>query len=81
MRRCPGPDSHGSKSHDVPDARIACLKQVISHRDRISMERRENVYRQALLDGADNREALQAVIGLVIAETGPEDTRTSPRPG
>lgn len=45
------------------------------------MERRENVYRQALLDGADNREALQAVIGMVIAETGPEDTRTSPRPG
>ena len=41
-----------------------------------SADRQEDVYRQAILDGAESHEALQAVVDLVIAETDPGEERT-----
>ena len=48
---------------------LARIPRIISEGN--SADRQEDVYRQAILDGADNREALQMVVDLVIAETEP----------
>ncbi len=42
-----------------------------------SADRQEDVYRQAMLDGADSAEALRAVVDSVIAETEREDASAS----
>ena len=51
------------------EAALARIPRIISEGN--SADRQEDVYRQAILDGADNREALQKVVDLVIAETEP----------
>ena len=51
------------------EAALARIPSIISEGN--SADRQEDVYRQAILDGADNREALQKVVDLVIAETEP----------
>ncbi|MXY64399.1 MAG: YbdK family carboxylate-amine ligase [Gammaproteobacteria bacterium] len=48
---------------------LARIPSIISEGN--SADRQEDVYRQAILDGANNREALQKVVDLVIAETEP----------
>ncbi len=54
---------------------LARLPRIIAQGN--SADRQEDVYRQAVLDGLDNREALRAVVDQVIAETERADTRTS----
>ena len=54
---------------------LARIPRIIAEGN--SADRQEDVYRQALLDGANNLEALQATVDLVIAETDPEVARTS----
>ncbi len=56
-------------------AALARIPRVISEGN--SADRQEDVFRQAIVDGADNCEALQQVVDLVIAETDPGDARTS----
>ncbi|MDE0280135.1 MAG: YbdK family carboxylate-amine ligase [Gammaproteobacteria bacterium] len=51
------------------EAALARIPSIISEGN--SADRQEDVYRQAILDGANNREALQKVVDLVIAETEP----------
>ena len=46
-----------------------------------SADRQEDVYRQTMLDGADNREALRVVVDSVIAETEREGAATSAATG
>ena len=56
------------------DARSLGCEESLARIERIvaqgsSADRQEDVYRQAMLDGADSREALRAVVDSVIAET------------
>ena len=56
------------------DARALGCGEAVARAPRIvaegnSADRQEDVYRQAMLDGADSREALKAVVDSVIAET------------
>ena len=56
------------------DARALGCEEAVTRAPRIvseggSADRQEDVYRQAMLDGADSGEALRAVVDSVIAET------------
>ena len=56
------------------DARALGCEEAVARAPRIvsegsSADRQEDVYRQAMLDGADSGEALKAVVDSVIAET------------
>ena len=56
------------------DARALGCEEAVARAPRIvseggSADRQEDVYRQAMLDGADSGEALRAVVDSVIAET------------
>ena len=58
----------------VEDARALGCEDALARIERIiaegsSADRQEDVYRQAMLDGADGEEALRAVVDSVIAET------------
>ena len=64
------------------DARALGCENALARVPRIiaegnSADRQEDVYRQAMLDGAGSREALRAVVDSVIAETEREGARTS----
>ena len=59
------------------DARTLGCEAALARTERIvaegsSADRQEDVYRQAMLDGADIGEALRAVVDSVIAETEDE---------
>lgn len=54
---------------------LARIPNIIA--DGNSADRQEDVYRQALIDGADNHEALQAIVDSVIDETERTDTPVS----
>ena len=60
------------------DARALGCEDALARIERIvaegsSADRQEDVYRQAMLDGADSQEALRAVVDSVIAETERDD--------
>lgn len=61
------------------EAPLARLSRIIAEGN--SADRQEDVYRQAMLDGADGQEALRAVVDSVIAETGREGERASTASG
>ena len=54
------------------EAQLARIPRIIAEGN--SADRQEDVYRQAMLDGADSPEALRAVVDSVIAETERDDT-------
>lgn len=49
------------------EAALARIERIVAEGN--SADRQEDVYRQAMLDGADGKEALRAVVDSVIAET------------
>ena len=53
------------------EAQLARIPRIIAEGN--SADRQEDVYRQAMLDGADSPEALRAVVDSVIAETERDD--------
>ena len=57
------------------EAQLARIPRIIAEGN--SADRQEDVYRQAMLDGADSPEALRAVVDSVIAETERDDTNAS----
>ena len=61
------------------EAQLARIPRIIAEGN--SADRQEDVYRQAMLDGADSPEALRAVVDSVIAETERDDTNASTSAG
>ena len=61
------------------EAALARIPRIIAEGN--SADRQEDVYRQAMLDGADSPEALRAVVDSVIAETEKEGARASASEG
>ena len=66
------------------DARALGCETALARIERIvaqgsSADRQEDVYRQAMLDGADSEEALRAVVDSVIAETEHEFVTANPQ--
>ena len=66
------------------DARALGCETALARIERIvaqgsSADRQEDVYRQAMLDGADSGEALRAVVDSVIAETEHEFVTANPQ--
>ena len=57
------------------EAQLARIPRIIAEGN--SADRQEDVYRQAMLDGADGPEALRAVVDSVIAETERDDANAS----
>ena len=57
------------------EAALARIPRIIAEGN--SADRQEDIYRQAMLDGADNAEALRAVVDTVIAETEREGAAVS----
>ena len=57
------------------EAALARIPRIIAEGN--SADRQEDIYRQAMLDGADSPEALRAVVDSVIAETERESARSS----
>ena len=57
------------------EAQLARIPRIIAEGN--SADRQEDVYRQAMLDGADSPEALRAVVDSVIAETEWDGTNAS----
>ena len=93
----PHPDGRGGRTDvaDLVDELVATLagdaralgcEAALARIPRIvalgnSADRQEDVYRQAMLDGADGPEALRAVVDSVIDETEREVAGASPPPG
>ncbi|MDE0172032.1 MAG: YbdK family carboxylate-amine ligase [Defluviicoccus sp.] len=61
------------------EVQLARIPRIIAEGN--SADRQEDVYRQAMLDGADSPEALRAVVDSVIAETERDDTNASTSAG
>ena len=59
------------------EAPLARIPRIVAEGN--SADRQEDVYRQAMLDGADSREALRSVVDSVIAETE-RDGASAPTP-
>ena len=59
------------------EAALALIERIVVEGS--SADRQEDVYRQAMLDGADSEEALRAVVDSVIAETEHEFVTASPQ--
>ncbi|MDE0408329.1 MAG: hypothetical protein OXN81_10755, partial [Alphaproteobacteria bacterium] len=59
------------------EAPLARIPRIVAEGN--SADRQEDVYRQAMLDGADSQEALRAVVDSVIAETERDGT-SAPTP-
>ena len=72
---------HELASTLADDARALGCEAALARTERIvaeggSADRQEDVYRQAMLDGADTEEALRSVVDSVIAETEDEGAPT-----
>ena len=59
------------------EAALARIERIVAEGS--SADRQEDVYRQAMLDGADSEEALRAVVDSVIAETEHEFVTANPQ--
>ena len=59
------------------EAALARIERIVAQGS--SADRQEDVYRQAMLDGADSEEALRAVVDSVIAETEHEFVTANPQ--